>query len=108
VHDTRHTFITLSRRDGARKDHLEKVTHNAVGDIVDRYTAVDWEPLCAAVACLRIDLHEHEVITPPLAMGDRKTGHEETHSHDFFMTPRRIPESLLVEAPGIEPGSESS
>ena len=53
VHDTRHTFISLARRDGARKDVLERVTHNAAGDIVDRYTTFDWEPLCEAVACLK-------------------------------------------------------
>jgi integrase len=53
THDTRHTFISLARRDGARKEVLERVTHNAAGDIVDHYTQFDWEPLCAAVACLR-------------------------------------------------------
>ncbi len=56
VHDTRHTFISLTRRDGARKEILERITHNARGDIVDRYTTFDWEPLCEAVACLRLSL----------------------------------------------------
>ncbi len=56
VHDTRHTFISLARRDGARKDVLERITHNAVGDIVDRYTTFDWAPLCDAVASLRLSL----------------------------------------------------
>jgi integrase len=73
LHDMRHTFISLARRDGARKDHLEKVTHNAQGDIVDRYTAVDWEPLCEAVACLRIaPLHDavHDASSqPPIFLG---------------------------------------
>lgn len=54
THDTRHTFISLTRRDGARKEILERVTHNAAGDIVDSYTTFDWEPLCEAVACLRL------------------------------------------------------
>lgn len=58
VHDTRHTFISLARRDGARKDVLERITHNATGDIVDRYTTFDWAPLCEAVACLRLSLTE--------------------------------------------------
>jgi hypothetical protein len=44
VHDTRDTFISLARRDGARKDVLERITHNATGDIVDRYTTFDWAP----------------------------------------------------------------
>jgi hypothetical protein len=56
VHDTRHTFISLARRDGARKDVLERITHNAAGDIVDRYTTFDWAPLCEAVASLRLSL----------------------------------------------------
>jgi integrase len=56
VHDSRHTFISLARRDGARKEVLERVTHNAAGDIVDRYTTFDWEPLCEAVLCLRLSL----------------------------------------------------
>lgn len=54
VHSTRHTFITLARRGGARKEGvLERVTHNAKGDIVDRYTHWDWAPLCEAVLCFR-------------------------------------------------------
>ncbi|MFC1643416.1 hypothetical protein ACFL5O_12175 [Myxococcota bacterium] len=36
---------SLARRDGARQDVLERITHNAAGDIMDRYTAFDWEPL---------------------------------------------------------------
>jgi hypothetical protein len=60
THDTRHTFISLARRDGARKELLERVTHNATGDIVDHYTQFDWEPLCEAVACLRITLADEE------------------------------------------------
>lgn len=52
VHSTRHTFISMCRRGGARKEILEKVTHNAKGDIVDQYTHTDWEPLCEAVSML--------------------------------------------------------
>lgn len=57
VHDTRHTFISLARRDGARKDVLERITHNSTGDIVDRYTTFDWAPLCEAVTSLRLELN---------------------------------------------------
>lgn len=55
VHATRHTFISLCRRGGARSDVLERVTHNAAGQIIDRYTHFDWAPLCEAVSCLRLD-----------------------------------------------------
>jgi integrase-like protein len=51
----RHTFITIARREGARKDVLERITHNAHGDIVDQYTHWDWAPLCEAVSCFRCD-----------------------------------------------------
>lgn len=54
LHATRHSFITHCRRGGARKDVLEKVTHNAAGDIVDQYTHFDWAPLCEAVLCLNV------------------------------------------------------
>jgi len=55
LHSTRHTFITIARRQGARKDVLERITHNAHGDIVDQYTHWDWAPLCEAVSCFRCD-----------------------------------------------------
>jgi integrase len=68
LHSTRHTFISLCRRGGARKDVLERVSHNSRGDIVDRYTHLDWEPLCEAVLCLKIDVH------PLLQPGTGNTG----------------------------------
>lgn len=52
LHSTRHTMITLARRGGADKDDLRTVTHNPKGDIIDRYTHKDWEPLCDAVLCI--------------------------------------------------------
>jgi integrase len=55
-HDMRHTFISLARSDGARVDMLEKVTHNAKGEMIDHYTHADFLAKCQAVACLRIDL----------------------------------------------------
>lgn len=51
LHSTRRTFITLARRDGARRDYLERVTHNAKGETIDVYTTFEWEPLCDAVSC---------------------------------------------------------
>jgi len=56
LHATRHTFISLCRRGGARADVFEKVTHNAKGTMVDRYTHFDWDPLCEAVLCLNLDV----------------------------------------------------
>ncbi len=56
VHDMRHTFISLARGDGADRDILEKVTHNAKGKMIDHYTHLDFTPKCRAVAALRLDL----------------------------------------------------
>jgi|HubBroStandDraft_1064217.scaffolds.fasta_scaffold05658_5 integrase len=52
LHSTRHTFITLARRGGARTEVVERITHNATGSIVDQYTHWDWTPLCEAVLAL--------------------------------------------------------
>lgn len=49
LHSMRHTMITLARRATVRKDLVTKITHNPKGDIVDRYTHHDWEPLCEVV-----------------------------------------------------------
>ena len=54
MHDARRTFISLARADGARVDHLEHITHGKRGDIMNIYTTLPWETLCAAVRCLRI------------------------------------------------------
>jgi integrase len=55
LHATRHTFISLTQRCGANQGHIERVTHNACGEIIDRYTHL-WIPLCEAVACLNLEV----------------------------------------------------
>jgi integrase len=57
-HDTRRTFITLCRGNGARTDLLKLATHGPEGDIMDVYTEmlVVWQPVCAEVAKLELDL----------------------------------------------------
>ncbi len=61
-YDSRRTFISLARGDGARKDVLCWVTHGPEGDVFDDYTTLPWPTLCAAVACLRIELREGRVL----------------------------------------------
>ncbi len=80
LHSTRHTFISMARRGGARKDVLERVTHNAQGDVVDTYTHWDWAPLCEAVLCL------------PAAM-----------SVDVQVDAARVRPVITAPAPGLEP-----
>lgn len=64
-HAFRHAFISLARSDGATVDHLEPVTHNASGAMIDRYTALEWAPMCAAVSALKIDLSTGKVLALP-------------------------------------------
>lgn len=52
LHSTRHTFVSIARSNGARKDVLERVTHNASGETIDDYTTFEWRTLCEAVACV--------------------------------------------------------
>jgi hypothetical protein len=56
LHATRNTFISIARSNGARADVVERVTHNASGDVIDIYTTFEWRPLCEAVALFDLDL----------------------------------------------------
>lgn len=53
-HDTRRTFITLARSDGADRQVLKAITHGDRGDVFDMYTSWPWETVCRAVSCLRV------------------------------------------------------
>lgn len=54
THDARRTFVSLALADGARKDILRWVSHGPTGDIIDLYTTIPWEALCAEVSKLNI------------------------------------------------------
>ena len=68
-HDTRRTFITIARADGARPDILRWATHGPTGDIVDDYTTLPWATLCEEVAKVQIELLEGQLIEMPIAVG---------------------------------------
>jgi hypothetical protein len=72
-HDTRRTFISIARADGARPDILRWATHGPTGDVVDVYTTLPWATLCEEVAKARIELLEGKLIELPVrpAMGVR-------------------------------------
>lgn len=56
-HDLRRTFISLALADGARRDVLERITHQALASrAIDLYTTLPWGVLCAEVA--KLDLSE--------------------------------------------------
>ena len=86
LHATRHTFVSLCRNGGASGDVVEKITHNAQGEIIDQYTHHSWASLCAAVMCLDQVLDQNLDQASEPAKNKRKS----------------------VEAPGIEPGSENA
>lgn len=54
VHDTRRTFVTLARADGARLDLLQLITHGPSGSIIDAYSTIPWATLCAEVARVKV------------------------------------------------------
>jgi integrase len=78
-HRFRDSFISHCLRGGANKNVVEKITHNAIGDIMDGYTQLDWEPLCQAVLCYRISLVPPPVISLPVpaSVANATTGQRE-------------------------------
>jgi integrase len=59
MHGLRRFFVTYARAGGAPKEHVERITHNARGDIVDVYTSAEvWPALCRAVQCLSVQWPE--------------------------------------------------
>jgi len=65
--------------DGGRKDILRWITHGPSGDIMDSYTTLPWDALCAEVTKLRIEVREGRLLKlPKVAIagdvrGDRAT-----------------------------------
>lgn len=102
VHSTRHTFITLCRQFGARPDVLERVTHNAVGEMIDRYTHMQWAPLCEAVLCLNLDAHLDSQPSQ-LTIGKRPG----SFLANIEESTRSFPKTT-VEAAGIEDAANSN
>lgn len=66
-HDTRRTFISIARADGARPDILRWATHGPTDVIVDDYTTPPWATLCEEAATMRIRLLEGTPIELPTA-----------------------------------------
>jgi integrase len=103
THSFRRGFVSYARADGARKDVLERVTHNAAGEVIDGYTYFEWEPLCEAVACLRLTVKRGAEVVP-LRTGLHDVLHDACPGGGA-----NTAESLIkmVEAPGVEGVSAS-
>lgn len=55
-HDSRRTFISLARSNGAREDILKWVTHAPEEAVFDGYTVPEWQALCEQVSRLPVRL----------------------------------------------------
>lgn len=81
-HSFRRFFVTHARTDGAREMFLERVTHNAAGTMLDRYTYAGWAELCEAVTCLRLTVRRAGVaVVVPLARASGATADEGPEAH---------------------------
>jgi hypothetical protein len=61
-HSFRRWGITTARAGGADDRYLERITHNAKGTMLDRYTYADWPELSRAVLSLRVELRVATVV----------------------------------------------
>jgi hypothetical protein len=107
IHRLRDTCISLARRDGARKDVFERISHNAKGDIVDGYTLFDWAPLCEAMLALRFDLTGSAPALPsgPSGSGGHDTDHKLTQScvnhGEIVVSGETLEDAVLPETPVV-------
>ncbi len=93
LHDTRRTFVTLARQDGAARDLLETITHRGRGNrnILDAYTSFSWEAKCVEVAKLRFGPPTR---TPPKEQADDDSAdesHAETDGGTRGLVPSLVP-----------------
>ncbi len=100
-HSFRRAMITLCRTDGARVDVLERITHNAAGAMIDAYTYFGWPELCAAVSVLRLAVRRGLVLPLRRVAGGDASG----DAAGSGVAKASIINALVVEAPGVEPGS---
>lgn len=129
-HDLRRTFISLARTDGARPDILKRVTHTPGTDILDVYTTLEFPALCAEVVKLQIERPAGVVPTLETRWRTEPKRDEAlpnkgeslgasttvltTGAGTLTEAGRKAAENSqiqapsLVEAPGIEPGSEKA
>lgn len=96
-HSFRRFMITTARTDGARELFLERVTHNARGSMLDRYTYAEWPELCAAVSCLRLELRRG---APVVRIG-RAVASGEGEGPPAFATTREGGRELPPELPPL-------
>ncbi|MDP2275255.1 MAG: hypothetical protein Q8K32_31205 [Archangium sp.] len=72
-HNTRRTFISLGRTDGANPSVLKSITHDQVGDQFDQYTTFTFEAKCEAVSCLKLTGRSVNAVPVKMAVGEAAT-----------------------------------
>ena len=98
-HAFRRFFISAVRSGGARREVVEKITHNASGEIIDAYTTWEWSTLCEAVGCLQ------PARGPSGRDHDASQGQVRDISRDILPDTATLPcktQGEIVEAVGIE------
>jgi integrase len=107
THDTRRTFISLARADGAREDILKWITHGRPGGIMNVYSELPWNVLCEEVSKLNIRFGKKDFYQLEKNAGNTRNRQEVFDS--FFTLPANAwnYRGNLVEAAGVEPASES-
>jgi hypothetical protein len=81
-------FALLPAQPSARKDILRWVTHGPTGDIMDVYTTLPWDTLCAEVNKLRVEIREGRVLELRQVSGAPCYNPCDSDSADTRKTPR--------------------
>ncbi len=100
LHSTRHTFISVARAETNRHDLVERITHNAAGTTLDRYTHSEWEGLCEVI--LGTDYSRDRVTALSFFQGSDSRTRTPESRHE---TPVIL--SNLLTAPGRTLGAET-
>lgn len=101
LHSTRHAFISIARSNGARKEVLETVTHNAAAahETIDDYTEFEWRAVCESVGAFDVSF-DPNAVAPAFPGSSSWTRSSET-PRDAAETPRNRPKPGETTAPKI-------
>lgn len=113
-HDSRRTFVSLARGDGANGELLKWVTHGPPNEeVIDLYTTPPWPSLCAEVAKLRVQVRAGKVLRlPKVATASLRSGQasgtwQENHGRGGTRTLAQAP-SQASEAASVHRDSAVS
>lgn len=112
-HSLRRAFITLARTDGAPADVVERITHNKRGEMIDRYTFFGWQPLCDAVAAVRVVVRSGALSVAANTAAANEPGlpadvsrHASRHAAGGTVALVSVFDELGLEVAGVEPHAD--